>query len=229
MGEALVETAGLTKNYVTGDNIVRAVSGISLRIDAGEFVAITGRSGSGKSTLLSLLGLLEHPDAGQYRLRGQDVSRLRNDVRAEMRGRDIGFVFQLPSLLPRNSAQENVELPLTYAGIAAAERQRLASEALERVGLAHRRSHWPHQLSGGEQQRVAIARALVRRPVLILADEPTGSLDSQTAEIVLDLLTDLNREGRTIIVVTHAEEVANRACRGVLIHDGRIADSAETM
>jgi putative ABC transport system ATP-binding protein len=219
--EPLVEAVGLAKQYLMGDTAVRALADASLRIEAGEFVAITGRSGSGKSTLLSILGLLERPDAGVYRLRGREVSTLDEDARAALRSREIGFVFQMASLLPRSSAEENVELPLIYSGVDARERRSRTKEALERVELLHRRAHWPHQLSGGEQQRVAVARALVNDPALILADEPTGSLDTKTADSIMALFDSLNRDGRTILIVTHAAEIAERAWRQITIDDGR--------
>lgn len=218
----LVRTLGLCRHYRSGETIIRAVAGASLTINSGEFVAIVGRSGSGKSTLMSLLGLLERPDSGQYLLDGRDAGSLSEDSRAAMRSRQIGFVFQLPALLARASALENVELPLGYAGVTGPERHRRAKDALDRVGLSHRRNHWPHQLSGGEQQRVAIARAIVNNPALILADEPTGALDSKTSTEILALFKGLNSEGRTIVVVTHAMEVADCAQRRVTIHDGQI-------
>jgi putative ABC transport system ATP-binding protein len=220
--EPLILAVGLRKDYRAGASIVRAVADASLRIDRGEFVAIVGRSGSGKSTLMSLLGLLERPDFGQYFLNGREVGSLREDDRATVRNREIGFVFQLPALLARATALKNTELPLNYAGVPGAKRRDLATEALDRVGLSHRLDHWPHQLSGGEQQRVAIARAIVNHPALILADEPTGALDSKTSDEILTLFTDLNREGRTIVVVTHALEVTECARRRIRIHDGQI-------
>jgi len=203
---------------------VRAVSDLALAIDSGEFVAIVGRSGSGKSTLMHLLGLLECADSGRYALRGRDVSALGEDERAAARNREIGFVFQLPTLLPRAGALENVELPLAYAAVARSERRSRARAALDRVGLGHRVGHWPHQLSGGEQQRVAIARAVVNDPALVLADEPTGALDSKTSREILSLLDDLHRSGRTVVVVTHAADVAEHAERRITIHDGRIVE-----
>jgi putative ABC transport system ATP-binding protein len=227
VSEPLVRAVGLDKRYRTGDSIIRAVADISFAIEPGEFVAVTGRSGSGKSTLISLLGLLERPDAGRYVLKGREVGSLDEDARAVMRSREIGFVFQMSSLLARSSALENVELPLAYAGIWRARRQRRARAALDRVGLSHRLGHWPHQLSGGEQQRVAIARALVNDPALILADEPTGALDSKTADSILSLFEDLNQDGRTIVVVTHAPDVARRVRRCITLHDGCIVGDSQ--
>jgi putative ABC transport system ATP-binding protein len=173
---------------------------------------------------MNLLGLLDRPDSGEYALKGRDVAQLSEDARATIRSRDIGFVFQLPALLPRATALENVELPLVYASVPRLRRRRTAMDALARVGLADRSHHWPNQLSGGEQQRVVIARAMVNDPAVILADEPTGSLDSSTSEEILSLFEDLHRDGRTLIVVTHATEVAGRAQRRITLHDGRIID-----
>ena len=219
---SLVRTVDLCKQYASGETVIRAISGVSFSIEQGEFVAIRGRSGSGKSTLMNLLGLLERPDSGRYVLLGRDAADLSEDARAAVRNRKIGFVFQLPALLPRANALENVELPLIYAGIGGTERRRKAMEALERVGLAGRMHHWPHQLSGGEQQRVAIARAIVNNPALVLADEPTGSLDSATGNEIMSLFNELQQIGRTIVVVTHAPDVAEWAGRQITLHDGRI-------
>jgi putative ABC transport system ATP-binding protein len=224
MGEPLLQAVGLWKSYRAGETTVRAVSGISLDVEEGEFLAIIGRSGSGKSTLLHILGLLARPDTGQYSLRGRRVENLGEDARADIRNREIGFVFQLSALLPRATALENVALPLAYAGIGRKERRRRAKDALEQVGLLHRASHWPHQLSGGEQQRVAIARAIVGRPALILADEPTGALDSVTSNEILSLFTDLNEGGHTVVVATHDADIAGRAHRRITLHDGCIVD-----
>lgn len=224
----LVRTIGISKHYPSGGTIIRAVSNVSLSIRQGEFVAIRGRSGSGKSTLMNLLGLLERPDYGEYELRGRQAARLSEDMRAAIRRQDIGFIFQLPALLPRATAVENVELPLVYAGVPRSERRRTAKDALDRVGLAHRSHHWPNQLSGGEQQRVVIARAVVNDPALILADEPTGSLDSGTSDEILSLFEGLHRDGHTVIMVTHAADVADRAQRQITLHDGRIIEDAVT-
>jgi putative ABC transport system ATP-binding protein len=221
---SLVRVMGISKQYTCGTGLVRAVSDVSLAIEPGEFVAIRGRSGSGKSTLMHLLGLLERPDRGTYVLKTREVANLSEEVRSSIRSVDIGFIFQLPALLARVSALENVELPLVYAGIRRRERRRRAKDALDRVGLANRVHHLPNQLSGGEQQRVVIARAVVNNPSLILADEPTGALDSRTGDEIMSLFEDLHRDGRTIVVVTHAAEVAARAQRQITLHDGRIVE-----
>jgi putative ABC transport system ATP-binding protein len=221
---SLVQTIGLSKYYPSGEGVIRAVHDVSVSIERGEFVAIRGRSGSGKSTLLNLLGLLERPDRGQYSLSGRSVVNLTDSTSARIRGQDIGFIFQIPALVPRTTALENVELPLLYAGVRRHERRSRAQKALDRVGLAHRRHHWPNQLSGGEQQRVVVARAMVNDPTLILADEPTGALDSVTSDEILSLFEDLHRDGRTIIIVTHAAEVASRARRRITLQDGEIVE-----
>jgi putative ABC transport system ATP-binding protein len=217
---SLISAVSISKHYQVGGSLVRAVSDVSFEIETGEFVAVIGRSGSGKSTLMSLLGLLETPDSGHYRLKGLEVAKLDRNRRAALRCREIGFVFQMSSLLPRSSALENVELPLAYAGVRRAERRRRARDALDRVGLSHRLDHWPYQLSGGEQQRVAIARAIVNEPALILADEPTGAVDSRTADGIMSLFEHLNGDDRTIIVVTHAADVARRTRRIITLNDG---------
>ncbi len=222
----LIEARGLTKTYAMGDEPVRALDGVSLDIDAGEFVAIMGASGSGKSTLMNILGCLDRPDGGQYRLAGEAVETLDGDALASVRNRRIGFVFQQFNLLPRTSALENVELPMVYAGVPSAERQARARAALERVGLGQRLGHTPSELSGGQQQRVAIARALVNNPSLILADEPTGALDTHTSEDVMRLLTDLNRQGITVVLVTHEHDVAAWARRRLVFRDGRVVEDA---
>lgn len=222
MTDPLVFAEGLSKRYDIGGAAIEALADVSFSVAAGELLGVVGRSGSGKSTLMSILGLLDRPDAGRYYLKGREVANLSEDERASIRNREIGFVFQMASLLSRSSAIENVEMPLIYAGLGSSERRRRARNALERVGLSGRLEHWPQQLSGGEQQRVAIARALVNDPLLILADEPTGALDSKTAESVLSLFEDLNRDGRTIVIVTHAPEVAGRVSRRITLLDGRI-------
>jgi putative ABC transport system ATP-binding protein len=216
----LVRATALNKTYRSTAAPVRAVADVSISIAAGEFVAICGRSGSGKSTLLHLLGLLAQPDSGRYELNGVETSRLSDSERAAARCQMIGFVFQHAALIERASAIENVALPLIYASVPAKERRRRAEAALDRVGLCSRAKHLPRQLSGGEQQRVSVARALVNDPALILADEPTGALDSQSAEDILALFEDLNRDGRTLCVVTHAREVAERARRLIVLRDG---------
>lgn len=218
----LVETVDLCKQYRSGQAQICALSNVSLAIAAGEFVAICGRSGSGKSTLMNILGLLERPSSGSYALQGEEAAGLDEMSRARIRNRDIGFIFQTPYLLPRATALENVELPLVYAGVARGERSSRARDALRRVSLAGRSLHWPNQLSGGEQQRVVIARAIVSNPAVILADEPTGALDSATGDEILSLFESLHQDGRTLIVVTHAAEVAERAQRRITLHDGRI-------
>lgn len=216
----LVRATNLNKTYRSTAAPVRAVADVSLAIAAGEFVAICGKSGSGKSSLLHLIGLLAEPDSGLYELNGLETRRLSEAGRAAARCAWIGFVFQAPALLARASALENVSLPLIYADVPARERRLRAEAALDRVGLSSRAAHLPAELSGGEQQRVSIARAIVNDPALILADEPTGALDSQSAEGILGLFDDLNRDGRTLCVVTHAREVADRARRLIVLRDG---------
>ncbi len=224
----LIALRGVSKVYGVGDAMVRALDGIDLTIAEGEFVAIMGASGSGKSTAMNIIGCLDAPSAGLYRFKGVDVSRLTRDRRALLRRRWIGFVFQGYNLLPRTSAVENVELPLVYKGVSAAERRRLALEALARVGLEDRAHHAPSQLSGGQQQRVAIARAIVGQPAVIMADEPTGNLDSARSREIMALLARFNRDdGVTIVMVTHEPDMAQWARRQVHFSDGRIvADTA---
>jgi putative ABC transport system ATP-binding protein len=218
----VIEIAGVTKVYGSGDVAVAALRGVSVSIREGEFVAIMGPSGSGKTTLLGIIGCLDRPTEGTYHLVGEEMSALDENRRARVRGERIGFVFQAYNLLPRQPAYKNVELPLIYAGVPARERRARVVEALAQVGLADRIDHRPNQLSGGEQQRVGIARALVVRPSVLLADEPTGNLDSASAEEVLALLERLNRQGTTIVLVTHSEEVAQHAARIVRVADGLI-------
>ncbi|MGE3303490.1 MAG: ABC transporter ATP-binding protein [Hyphomonadaceae bacterium] len=219
---ALIEARDLRKTYVMGDNEVRALDGVSFIIAPGEHVAVIGPSGSGKSTLMNVLGGLDRPDAGAYRFEGEEVAQMDDDALAAFRNRKIGFVFQSFQLLPRLDARANVELPLIYAGMPRAERLARASDMLARVGLAERADHRPTQLSGGQQQRVAIARALAGDPHMLLADEPTGALDTATGDDVLNLFDALNRQGVTIVVVTHDQDVAARAKRVIEMRDGRI-------
>jgi putative ABC transport system ATP-binding protein len=223
MSAPLLQIEALYKAYVLDGVTIQALRSVDLRVEPGEFVAIMGPSGSGKSTLMHILGCLDVPDAGSYRLQGLDVTRLDSDELAALRNRAIGFVFQNFNLLPRTSALENVETPLVYAGIGRAERRRLARAELERMGLGERLYHLPNQLSGGQAQRVAIARALVTRPALLLADEPTGNVDSATSAEIMDLLGRLNREdGLTILLITHEQEVADHAGRRLFLRDGRL-------
>lgn len=220
----MIELSDVRKRYRVGESVVNALDGISLEIGAGEYVAVTGPSGSGKSTLLNILGCLERPDEGGYRLAGREVSRLSADELATVRNRRIGFVFQIYNLLPRMTALENVELPLLYAGCRDARPRALA--ALERVGLADRVAHDPSQLSGGQRQRVAVARAIVTAPDVLFADEPTGALDSRTGLEIMELFESLHAEGRTVIVVTHEESIARRAARRIRLRDGAIEEAA---
>lgn len=222
----MITLRGIGKAYAAGGQGVQALREVDLDIEAGEFVAILGASGSGKSTLMNLIGCLDRPTAGDYRLAGVSVAQMSSDEMARQRNRRIGFVFQQFNLLPRTSALENVELPLVYAGVPAAERRRRARAALARVGLSERAHHTPAQLSGGQQQRVAIARALVNTPSLILADEPTGALDSQTSEDVMGLLASLNAQGMTVVLVTHEADVAAWARRRVVFRDGAVIEDA---
>jgi len=220
----LIQARELTKTYVMGDQTVHALRGVSLNITEGDFVAIMGASGSGKSTLMNILGCLDLPTSGQYQLAGESVEAMQADQLASIRNRRIGFVFQQFNLLPRTSALENVELPMVYAGLNAAQRHEKAMVALQKVGLGERFRHTPSELSGGQQQRVAIARALVNNPQLILADEPTGALDSQTSEDIMRLLTDLNAQGMTVVLVTHEPDIATWARRKIVFRDGHIVE-----
>ena len=220
----MIEARGLSKDYVSGSGPVPALIGVDLSIAPGDFVAIMGPSGSGKSTLMNLLGLLDSPSAGQLVFEGQDVSRLDADQRALIRSKRIGFVFQSYNLLPRLTAFENVELPMVYAEIDRASRERRVKDAMIAVGLGHRMLHWPAQLSGGEQQRVAIARSMVVEPALVLADEPTGALDSVTGRSIMQLFRQLNSKGVSIVLVTHDDAIGAQADRLVRLADGRIVD-----
>ena len=222
MAEPLIELKDLYQIYPLGDEQVRAHDGISLTINRGEFVAIVGKSGSGKSTLMNIIGALDVPTSGSYLLGGEDVDQMSDDQLADIRNRMIGFIFQQYNLLPKSNLLENVELPLLYAKVPAEERRERAMRSLERVGLADKWKNMPNQLSGGQQQRVSIARALAGDPSLILADEPTGALDSKTSHEVLNFLKELNEEGNTIVMITHDNAIALEAKHVVRIHDGKI-------
>ncbi len=220
---SLIELEGITKIYPMGERgSVEALRGINLSIEKGEFIAIMGPSGSGKSSLMNILGCLDNPSSGTYLLAGRDVSRLSEKEQAQVRNREIGFVFQTFNLLPRATALENVELPLVYGGLPARERRKRAAELLESVGISGWADHRPTELSGGQSQRVAIARALATQPKILLADEPTGNLDSATSQEILALFSKIHRQGNTVILVTHEEEVAGRAARIIHIRDGLV-------
>ncbi len=219
---SLIEIHDIYKIYNPGENEVRALDGINLTVEHGEFLAIVGQSGSGKSTLMNMLGLLDIPTSGTYKLDGIDTKNMTDDELSEIRNKEIGFIFQGFNLIPSLTATENVELPLVYRGMKKDQRNKLALEALERVGLSHRLDHLPKQMSGGQQQRVAIARAVAARPPIILADEPTGNLDSHSGVEVMKILHELHEEGRTIILITHDNDIANEAQRVIRIQDGQI-------
>jgi len=219
---AVIELTGITRHYQMGSETIRALDGVDLTIDAGEYVAIMGSSGSGKSTLMNLIGCLDTPTSGTYLLNGKPVEKQTEDELAATRNREIGFVFQTFNLLPRVDALRNVELPLVYAGVSGGERRARAEEALRTVGLGERMRHAPNELSGGQRQRVAIARAIVNRPRILLADEPTGNLDSTTSEEIMEVLETLQSEGRTLLLVTHERDIADRARRVVTLHDGTV-------
>ena len=222
MSDAVIQLRDLRRQYDMGGEIIHALRGVSLTIRRNEYVAIMGPSGSGKSTLMNLLGCLDTPDGGEYWLNGQEVSRLSDDALARVRNREIGFVFQTFNLLPRATALQNVELPMVYAGAATKERRQRAAEALTRVGLGERMDHKPNELSGGQRQRVAIARALVNRPSILLADEPTGNLDSATSAEIMRVFGQLQAQGQTVILVTHEADIAAHAHRVVTLRDGKL-------
>jgi putative ABC transport system ATP-binding protein len=222
MSDRIIHVEDIKREYVMGTEKVLALRGLTLTIRRNEYVAIMGPSGSGKSTFMNLIGCLDTPSGGAYWLNGQEVSRLSDDALARVRNKEIGFVFQTFNLLPRASALHNVELPLVYAGVSSRERRERATEALTRVGLEHRMGHRPNELSGGQRQRVAIARALVNRPSLLLADEPTGNLDSTTSEEIMRVFGELHASGQTIVVVTHEPSIAAHAERVVVLRDGRL-------
>ena len=223
MSDLVIQVIDLVREYQMGEERVQALRGVSLELRRNEYVAIMGPSGSGKSTMMNLLGCLDTPTSGEYWLSGQEVSRMSDDALARIRNREIGFVFQTFNLLPRATALQNVELPLVYGGVAAKDRRDRARRALERVGLGDRMAHRPNELSGGQRQRVAIARALVNEPAILLADEPTGNLDSTTSADVMRVFDRLQAQGQTIVVVTHEADIAAHADRVVTLRDGRIA------
>ena len=225
----VAELITVSKVYGSGDLTVRALDQLDLTVHRGDYLAVMGASGSGKSTAMNILGCLDRPTSGSYRLNGQSVEQLDDDALADVRNRSLGFVFQQFHLLPQATAMDNVMLPMIYAGVPAEERRKRAREALERVGLAQRLENRPNQLSGGQQQRVAIARAIINRPALLLADEPTGALDSQTTAEVLDLFDDLHRQGITLVMVTHEDDVAARARQVARFQDGRLLSSTPAL
>ena len=222
----MIHARDLRKTYHVGDQVVHALDGLDMDIHANEYVALMGPSGSGKSTLMNMLGCLDSPTSGRYILNDQDVSRLEDDALADIRNREIGFVFQTFNLLPRYTALENVALPMVYAGIGKAERMARAEEVLHQVGLGDRMDHRPNELSGGQRQRVAVGRALVMKPSIILADEPTGNLDTATSQEVMELFGDIQKAGNTVILVTHEEDIAAYAHRTVRLRDGRVESDA---
>ncbi len=224
----VIDLDAVHKTYALGDITVPALRGITLRIQRGEYVAIVGASGSGKSTLMNIIGCLDHPTAGRYRLNGIDVRGMDEDTLSDIRNREVGFVFQSFNLIPRTRALANVELPLSYAGVDRADRHRRALAALRQVGLSDRIAHLPSELSGGQQQRVAIARALVTNPAMILADEPTGALDTSSSEEVMKLFAALNRQGRTVILITHEPTIAAHARRQIRLRDGLVVSDEPT-
>lgn len=223
----LIEVKDIYKIYNPGENEVRALDGVTLSVSRGDFVAIVGQSGSGKSTLMNMLGLLDIPTSGEYYLDGENTSDMTDDELSEIRNKEIGFIFQGFNLIPSLTATGNVELPLIYRGMPAAQRHELSDAALERVGIGHRKNHRPAEMSGGQQQRVAIARAVAARPPIILADEPTGNLDTHSGEEVMRILKELNDEGRTVILITHDNSIAAQAKRIIRIQDGKIVSDSE--
>ncbi len=228
--KALIQLSNVVKSYSNGDQELNVLKGIDLTVYEGEFVAIMGPSGSGKSTLMNIIGLLDKPTSGDYSLNGTQVEELKEKQLAKVRNQEIGFVFQQFFLLSKLSALQNVELPLVYAGVNSSKRRQLAKQFLEKVELSERMKHLPSELSGGQKQRVAIARALVNNPSIILADEPTGALDTKTSDQIMQLLTELNREGKTIVMVTHEPEIADFATRKIIIRDGEITrDTTESV
>jgi putative ABC transport system ATP-binding protein len=228
MSDALIRIRDLTRRYDMGGEAIYALRGVSLDVHRNEYVAIMGPSGSGKSTMMNLLGCLDTPSSGEYWLNGQEVSRLSDDALARVRNREIGFVFQTFNLLPRATALHNVELPLVYAGLPAGERRQRAGHALAQVGLTDRRDHRPNELSGGQRQRVAIARALVNQPSILLADEPTGNLDSAISEEIMRVFGELHASGQTVVMVTHEPDIAAHAARIITLRDGRIESDRPT-
>ncbi|WP_306642000.1 ABC transporter ATP-binding protein [Sanyastnella coralliicola] len=220
--EALIEVSGIKKYYQVGDQVVKALDGVDISIERGEYVALMGPSGSGKSTLMNVLGCLDTPSAGEYILNKQQVSSLVDDELAEIRNKEIGFVFQTFNLLPRYSSLENVALPMIYGGYSKSERDRRGNEVLEQVGLSDRADHKPNELSGGQRQRVAVARALVNKPSIILADEPTGNLDTKTSYEIMALFDEIHQAGNTIILVTHEDDIAAHAHRIIRLRDGKV-------
>jgi putative ABC transport system ATP-binding protein len=228
MSEPIIRIRDLTRHYEMGTETVQALRGVSLDIGRNEYVAIMGPSGSGKSTMMNMIGCLDTPTSGEYWLNGQEVSKLTDDQLARVRNKEIGFVFQTFNLLPRATSLHNVELPLVYAGVSAKERRNRATAALRRVGLGDRMDHRPNELSGGQRQRVAIARALVNEPSILLADEPTGNLDSTTSEEIMQVFSELHRQGQTVIMVTHEADIAAHAERTVVLRDGRVETDRAT-
>jgi putative ABC transport system ATP-binding protein len=225
-GQSLISLEGVTKVFSTDEMETHALAGIHIEIQRGEYVSISGPSGCGKSTLLAILGLLDTPSGGNYTLNGTRVENIKMSARARIRNREIGFIFQAFNLIGDLSVYENVELPLTYRGMPSSERKKQVHDALERVGMSHRVKHYPSQLSGGQQQRVAVARALAGHPSILLADEPTGNLDSANGEAVMNLLSELHQDGATICMVTHDPRYAARADRGILLFDGRVVEES---